>query len=431
MFARWHRYTALVAAASAGALAMSGCGASGSGGSDGNTLTVWQFEPKGSAEYASFQQAVKDFRKAHPSVKVKLVSTSFNSVRKNAKLLLTGNSVPDVMEVNKGNADGGQLAAQGLLTDLTPQVRRRGWDRVVTGSMQKLARYDATGNAGSGKWFGIPTTGQYYLFYYNKDLFSKAGVSVPTTQAQLTSLLKTFKGRGQTPISSNAGEFGLAQLWYQFVSAHATRAQIDDYMFLKGRTDFTRPPWSTASAQLENWLRSGYLGTKLSALTQKQMETAFISGRFPLMADGSWAFAGVKSAVKFHLGTFVFPQSQLNQGLTGQLLSVPAHAKNKELAYEFVDDALGARAQNTLGKLGGLPLRSDPSVIDDPQAKALTEQFTTLKDANKLSYFPDYPVTGLLEFLESELQGMANGDKDAARFDADLQKFYDNGRSQH
>ena len=109
---------------------------------------------------------------------------------------------------------------------------------------------------------------------------------------------------------------------------------------------------------------------------------------------------------------------------------MPTSAKNKDYAYEFIDDMLGAKVQNGIGKAGDLALRSDTSVISDPQVKSFTEQFNTLKADDKLAYFPDYPVTGLLEFLESEMQGMANGTKTAAQFDSDLQAFYDKGKTQ-
>ncbi|MGN6128693.1 MAG: ABC transporter substrate-binding protein, partial [Humibacter sp.] len=175
---------AIVAATAA---ALTGC--SSSGGSDGKTFTVLTFETKGSAEYAAFQAATDEFKKAHPNVMVKLQTTSFDSIRQNAKLVLSGNKVPDVVEVNKGNADGGQLAAQGLLTDLTSEAKKEKWDQVVTGSMQNLAKYDQNGNAGSGNWYGVPFNGQDYILYYNKDMFDRAGIPVPKTAADLTSAL--------------------------------------------------------------------------------------------------------------------------------------------------------------------------------------------------------------------------------------------------
>jgi raffinose/stachyose/melibiose transport system substrate-binding protein len=415
-------------AATAVTISLSGC--SSSGGSGGNSLTVLQFETKGSTAYAAVQNAVTLFEKQHPKVTVKLQSTSFDELRKNAKLVLSGGKVPDVVEVNKGNADAGQLAAQGLLTNLTSEVKKEGWDKVVTGSMQNLAKYNSSGNAGSGDWFGVPFTGQDYLLYYNKDALKKAGIPVPTTAADLTSDMDKFIAKGQVPLSSNAGEFGLAQLWYQFVSNTATRKQIDDYMFVRGRTNFSSAPWSTASEQLQAWLKKNYLGKQLGSLTQANQEQAFIAGKYPMMFDGSWEFSSLKSAAKFGWGTLLYPGAALNEGLTSQLFSVPTGAKNKDLGYAFINDLLSTSVQNKIGQVGDIPLRNNASVISDPQAKALNEQFNTLKTGDKLSYFPDYPVPGLLEFLESEMQGMANGAKTAAQFDTDLQKYYDDGKKQ-
>jgi len=437
LFASHRRTRWLAVAVAIVTLVVAGCGRTGEDvgrslglpvGDDDNTLTVWQFETKGTAAYDGFAKAVQVFERAHPGVRVNVVTQGFDSIRNNAKLLLTGDDVPDVMEVNKGSSDGGQLAAQGLLTDLTPQVERRGWDRVVNGSMQNLARYDTDGIAGSGRWYGIPTSGQQYVFFYNKDLFRKAGVPVPTDRRSLQRALRHFVANGQVPISSNAGEFGLLQLWYQFVVAEASRTQIDNYMFLRGHTDFTQPPWSTASAELEKWIKSGYLGRKLGGITQSQMETAFISGRYPLMADNSPAFSSVAEGAPFDWGTFTFPGARYTEGLTGQLLSVPAAAKHKQWAYEFINDALGKRSQDVVGREGGLPLRSDPHAIDDRRTRRFTAQFDRLKADDAFAYFPDYPVTGLLEFMESSFQGMANGSVSAAEFDRSLQRFYDQGR---
>jgi len=414
-------------AATTVALSIGGCSA-GSSGSD-NTFTIWQFEDKASANYQAWQDALTIFKDEHPGVTVKVVDTSFDSIRKNAKLLLDGNDVPDVIEFNKGNADGGQLAAQGLLTDLTPVVEERGWDKIVKGALQNLARYDDQGNAGSGNWYGIPNSGQYYLMFLNKDMFAEAGIPLPTTDAELTSALDAFVAQGQVPVSANAGEFGLLQMWWQFVSAAADREDIDDYMFLKDDVDFSSGAFAAGSAKLQDWIDKGYLGDQLGAITQEQMKTAFISGKFPIMANGSWEFTSVKSSATFDWGTMAFPDSKLNEGLTGQLWGVPANAKNKDLAYDWIDTTLSAPVQAKIGELGGLPLLADTESITDPQTKEFTATFDVLNDGDKLTYFPDYPVTGLFEFFVSDFQAMADQSKTAKEFNSDLQTFYDDGKA--
>jgi raffinose/stachyose/melibiose transport system substrate-binding protein len=422
--------TSKLAAVAVVALAAAGlAGCSAAAGDDGKTFTIWQFEDKSSANYIAWQDAVEIFKEKHPGVKVKEVTTSFDNIRKNAKLLLSGNDVPDVVEFNKGNADGGQLAAQGLLTNLNDDVASHKWDEVVTGAMQNLAKYDENGNAGpDGDWYGIPNNGQYYLVFYNKDMFDKAGIPLPTSQEELVSALDAFMKKGQVPVSANAGEFGLLQLWWQLVSNTADRKTVDDYMFLKGDTDFSSGAFASGADELQDWLQKGYLGTQLGAITQEQMKQAFIAQKFPIMMNGSWEFTSVKDSATFNWGTMAFPGANLNEGLTGQLWGIPTSAKNKDLAADWIDITLSQKVQDKIGELGGLPLRTDLDAISDPQTKEFTQSFEKLTADDKLSYFPDYPVTGLYEFLISEFQAMANGTKTAAEFNSDLQTFYDKGK---
>lgn len=420
----------ILAAATVGILAACSSGGGASGAQSSSTFTILQFETPGSAAYTGFQTALATFKKQNPNLKVTFTTVSFNSILQEAKLILNSSNIPNVIEVNKGNADAGTLVAQGLLTDLTSAVTQYGWDKVVTGPMQDLARYSTAGDAGTGDWYGIPTSGQDYLLWYNATLFKKYNIPIPTTQAQIVSAMKAFEAKGITPVSANAGEFGLAQLWWQLVSATATKSEIDNYMFLKGKTDFSAGPFAAASAQLESWLKAGYLGKDIAALTQNQQELAFYSGKYPMMFDGSWIYAQAKAAIKFSWGTELYPGANFDEGLTGQLLAVPTKATDKSLAEEYINDTLSTSVQNQIGQLGGLPLRtSSVSTITDPETKTFTEQFNTLATSNKLSYFPDYPVTGELNFLESELQGMADGSVSAAAFDSALQSFYDNGES--
>ncbi|MBO9706361.1 MAG: extracellular solute-binding protein, partial [Arthrobacter sp.] len=135
-----------IGALSLGALGLSACGSSGgSGGSGSGTFTILQYEDPTSPQGQGWKKALELFKAKHPDVTVDFQQTSFDALRQNAKILLSGNSVPDVVEFNKGNSDGGQLAAQGLLQPLNDQVSKFGWDKKVTGSMASFAKYTEDG----------------------------------------------------------------------------------------------------------------------------------------------------------------------------------------------------------------------------------------------------------------------------------------------
>lgn len=429
--------TALRAAVGAAATAavvvsLAGCaGGSGEGGG-GETFTILQYENPETAQGQGWELALEIFKEKHPDVEVDFQTTSFDAMRQNAKITLTGNDVPDVIEFNKGNADGGQLAAQGLLTPLTDAVEEYGWDEKITGGMQAFAKYDEQGLAGSGEWYGIPNIGEYVMFYYNKDLFAQAGITAePATLEEFEAAMDKLLAAGITPISSSAATsqgFNQMWVWYSLVSAQADRESIDDFMFLREPVDFAESPWGDAAERFQQWIDKGYVGTELGGLNFEQATVNFLSGEKAMLIWNQGEFARIREQASFPWGYFTLPGAEMQMGSSGHLWGVPANAKNKELAYDWIDITLSEEVQNKIGQLGGLPLAGDASTIEDDLTREYTERFNELLDADSLSFYPDYPVAGFLDFIQSGMQAMSNGNMTADEWTADLQKFYDEGR---
>ncbi|MBA8992041.1 raffinose/stachyose/melibiose transport system substrate-binding protein [Curtobacterium pusillum] len=421
---------AAIAAIALSAAALTGCSASSSG--SGKTFTIMQYEDKTTAQGQGWQLALDIFKKKHPDVNVKFQTTSFDGFRKNAKLVLGGNKVPDVVEFNKGNADGGQLASQGLLQPLDNAVKKYNWDDKITGSMQSFAKYDAQGKAGSGQWYGIPNVGEYVTFYYNKDKFKHAGIdAVPTTMSEFTADLQKLKDSGTTPISSSAAVnqgFNQMWIWYSLVSAHADRKQIDNFMFLKGKVDFNKDPWKSGTQEFQDWIDKGYVGKDLGGLNYEQAIVNFLSGKTGMLIWNNGAFARTKDQASFGWGSFTLPGANMSMGSSGHLWGVPAKAKNKDLAYDWINTTLSAKVQNKIGELGGLPLAGDTSKISDPVTKEYTQRFDEVVKDNTLSFYPDYPVPGFLDFMQNNMSAMSNGNETAAQYLDKLQSFYDDGK---
>jgi raffinose/stachyose/melibiose transport system substrate-binding protein len=412
------------------AAALTGCTAAGS--AEGKTFTILQYEDKTTAQGQGWQLALDIFKKKHPDVTVKFQTTSFDGFRKNAKLVLGGNKVPDVVEFNKGNADGGQLASQGLLQNLDDAVEENGWDDDITGSMQSFAKYDSQGKAGSGHWYGIPNVGEYVTFYYNKDKFTQAGItSEPTTMDEFTTDLQKLKGAGITPISSSAAVnqgFNQMWIWYSLVSAVAERKQIDDFMFLKGKVDFSKDPWKTGTQEFQDWIDKGYVGTDLGGLNYEQANVNFLSGKTGMVIWNNGVFARVKDQASFPWGSFTLPGANMTMGSSGHLWGVPAKAANKDLAYDWISTTLSAKVQDKIGELGGLPLAGDTATISDPVTKAYTQRFDEVVKDDTLTFYPDYPVPGFLDFIQNNMSAMSNGNESAAEYLDKLQTFYDDGK---
>lgn len=424
---RTRRTGAVIAAALAGALVMAGCGGGGDEGGDGKTLTLWHYEAPNGAMGAAWNQAIEEFKKSHPGVTVKFEEKGFEQIQKTASMVLGSDSAPDLMEYNKGNATTGLLSKQGLLTDLSAEVTKRGWDKPLAPGVRTTSRYDAQGVMGSGKWFGVPNYAEYTMVFYNKTLFDKHKVKVPTTFGEFTEALKDFKDKGVTPLANAGAEYPAQQYVYQLALSKADRSWVDAYEQYKGKPDFHDSAWTYGAATFADWVKKGYIAKSSSGTKAEDAGAAFIAGKYPMFFSGSWWFGRFKSEIKDEWGTFPFPGSKLTLGSGGNLWVVPKGAKNKRLAYDFIDITMKKGIQNTLGNKGGVPVAADPAAITDPKAKSLIQDFTAYSDSGGLAFYPDWPVPGFYDTLVSETQKLMTGSsKPDAYLDA-LAKAYEAG----
>lgn len=110
--------------------------------------SILQYEPTTSAQYKGWQKGLNEFKKENTELDVEWATTNFEAFRSNAKVLLSGGSVPDVVLINTGNADAGQLASQALIEPVNELVKKNHWDKEITGAVAALAKYDDEGRAG-------------------------------------------------------------------------------------------------------------------------------------------------------------------------------------------------------------------------------------------------------------------------------------------
>ncbi|WP_021599714.1 ABC transporter substrate-binding protein [Actinomadura welshii] len=421
------RSAAVLAALAAAALSLTACGGDGGGdGSGGKELKLWHYEAPESAMGKAWNEAIKEFEATHPGVKVTFEEKGFEQIQKTAPMVLNSKDAPDVMEYNKGNATAGMLSKQGLLTDLTSEVTKRGWDKLISPNVQVTAKYDAKGTMGGDKWFGVPNYAEYVQVYYNKDLFKKHGVEIPTTFAELTAAMDEFVAKGVTPLTNAGAEYMAHQFVYQLALDKADQTWVDAFQRYTGKTNFNDAAWTYGATTFADWVKKGYIAKKSVSLKAEDAGVAFMSGKFPMMFSGSWWFGRVASEAKFDWETAVWPGAKMTLGSGGNLWVVPKGSENKELAYDFIDITMKKKAQNTLANAGSVPVAADASAVTDAKAKKLIADFDALTKSGGLAYYPDWPVAGFYDAWVSQTQKLMNGTPPGEVLGS-IQKTYDGG----
>jgi raffinose/stachyose/melibiose transport system substrate-binding protein len=401
--------TKALAALAVGALALSACGGGG-GDSSSKELKLWHYETQDSAMGIAWNQAIKEFEQAHPGVKVKFEEKGFEQIQKTAPMVLNSKDAPDILEYNKGNATAGLLSKQGLLTDISAEATKRGWDKLLPATIAETAKYDAKGVMGGDKWFGVPNYAEYLQVYYNKSMFDKYGIKVPTTFDEFTKAMDTFVSKGVTPLSNAGAEYPAQQYLYQLALSKADRPWVDRFERYTGKVDFHDQAWTYGATTFADWVKKGYIAKTSAGAKAEEAGTSFMAGKFPMFFSGSWWYGRFEKEIKnFQWDTFLWPDSKMTLGSSGNLWVVPKGSKNKDLAYDFINITMQKGVQNLLANNGGVPVAGDPSGVTDPKNKKLIENYQTLANNDGLAFYPDWPAPGYYDVMVAGTQKLING----------------------
>jgi len=432
------RTRALTAAVilTAAALSISACSSSGDAGTDstdgaGQTLKLWHYEGADSAMGKAWAEAIDVFEK-ETGAKVEFEEKSFEQIQKTASQVLDTDAAPDVMEFNKGNATAGFLASTGLISDISDAVAKYGWADKLAPSLQTTAKYTDKGVMGGDTWYGVPNYGEFVGVYYNKDAFAAAGLEIPTTYDEFVKVLDAFVAKGITPLAEAGAEYPLGQLWYQLALSHGDRDWVNDYQLYKNPVDWQGAETTYASDTLKDYVAKGYIAKDVSSIKAEDAGVSFINGTSPIFVSGSWWYGRfTEQATGFDWTMQAFPGSKLSLGSSGNLWVVPENAKNKDLAYKFIDITMRPEIQAIIGNNGGLPVAADPKDITDPKSQELISVFNGVLDQDGLSFYPDWPAPGFYDVIVQQLQGLVTGTQDAATTNANLGKAYDEGTADY
>ncbi|OKK08961.1 ABC transporter substrate-binding protein [Streptomyces sp. CB02400] len=352
------RGTALVCALALGATACGGSDDEGSGPktvseSDvqaalkkGGTLTVWAWEP-------TLKQVAADFQEEHPNVKVNLVNAGTGNDQYKAlqNAMSAKKGVPDVAQVEYYAM--GQYALTEQLTDL----KGFGADKLA----EKFSPGPWNGvKAGGEGVYGLPMDSGPMALFYNKKVFDKYGIEVPTTWDEYVDAARALhKADPKAYITNDAGDAGFTTslLW----QAGSRPYQVDG---TEVGIDFTD---EGAKAYTGTWQK--LLDEKLVAPVTSWSDEWYKGlgdGTIATLAIGAWMPANLASGVKDAAGDWrVAPLPQWKAGGKasaengGSALTLPELGKNEALAYAFLEYAGAGEGVDTRVKGGAFPATTE------------------------------------------------------------------------
>ncbi len=348
----------LVAGVAATALLATACG-SGGGASSGSssspvTLTIWHNYGT-EQNTTALQNMAKAFEKIHKNVTVNVVSqpaTNYFALLQAAAVSKTG---PDLAVMWTGLFT---LQYKDFLTNLKGKVPAADFARIDPAALKWTSdKFDAANGP-----YVIPLENQFYIGFYNKAAFAKAGVSaVPTDWSQLFAACKKLKAAGYIPLTyGNGGQPLGAEFYpwydmsYMMIGAHPLSTWQQLY---SGQI-----PWTSSAnaAQLTTWSKLHSSGcTNSDVLTKTNNLGDFETGKAAMMIDGTWDTQKFTTALGSKVGAFVPPFSSTPiKGVVdfaGDGLSMTTYAQHPTQALQFLQFMTTPQAARIVSAAGLIP----------------------------------------------------------------------------
>jgi len=347
------------------------------------TLAHWNSSP---VELASLRATLAAFERTYPSIDVKEIS--LDPYPEGMLARFAARKPPDVFYVDSSVFP--DWVSQGVLEPLDGYLAKA---KVTTKpffpNLVNAFKY-------KGKLYGLPKDWSPLAMEVNTAALAKAGVSVPTTWAQLQSVGSALKSAGQPPICLSIDLARILAFMYQngggFLNAARTQAVVNSAANVQAVQTYI------------NWLKSGIAQTP-AQLGVGWCGEALGKEKASIIFEGNWVTSYMNETfpkVKWATFPMVRNRARGNLGFTVSY-SIAKDSKHKTQAFtllRYLEGPTGMRIWTNAA--GFLPSRGD---VKPPAGRAVF-----LKEAAATHPWQFAPgFTKVIDTANSELQSAYEG----------------------
>jgi multiple sugar transport system substrate-binding protein len=221
-----------------------------------------------------------------------------------------------------------------------------------------------------GQMLSLPWSVDYFILYYNKEMFEKKGIAVPKTLDEMVTAAEALT-------DPKAGTYGFVgrglrnanmAMWTNFYLNYG-----GEFLDAKGNI-LTDGPEAVAATKLYQTLLTKTAPPGVAGFNWMESMASFTQGRAAMWIDADgWAPPledPTASRIAGKVGYTVVPAGPKGQysSTYGDGVGIAAASKNKEAAYLLCQWAVSKKqGARLLQAGGGVPFRN--SIVDDPEVR--------------------------------------------------------------
>lgn len=367
---RMKKLTAFLVTMSISISLLSGCGASNTNTSEGevsqNTTTSssnegvttlrWAVWDISSTTY--YEPLINAYEEKNPNVKIEMVDLGSQDYMTALATQLSGSDTNLDVVLVKDIPGYSNLVAKNTLEP----VNTENLDLSAYGGITEQILIN-------DEIYALPFRSDFWVIFYNKDIFDAAGVEYPTNDMTF----EEYDTLAQKVTKTDLGNEVYGAHYHTWRSAIQLFGILDGKnSIIDGNYDFLKPYYEMVLNQQNNEVCQDYATIKTSGL---HYSGAFAQGNVAMMNMGSWfiptliekistgEYTDVSNwgIVKYPHAEGVEPGSTL---ATITSLAVTSASKNKEVATDFMNFVCGAEGAEVIAQTGTFPAIKTDTVLD-------------------------------------------------------------------
>ncbi len=316
------------------------------------TLTLWHnYGTEGNA--VATTNLVKAFEKLHPNITINVVSQPAGNYFQLLSAAWMAGTAPDISVQWTGLFD---LKYESQLLNLKPYFTAAQLSK-INGAEWASSNFNT-----SQGLLVMPLEDQFYMGFYNKALFKKAGItSVPRDWSQLDSACTKLDKIGVTPIVYGADPQGIGPEPYPFYDLSYMMAGLYSPTQWKGLYE-GKIPWTSPNivSQITKWASLPKQGcTNSDVLTKTNILGAFMQGKAAMIIDGNWDTATLEKGMGAKVAAMLPPYTTKPQTgvvqFAGDGFAVSKATKYPTQAVEFLKFLMTPQAEQIITAAGLIP----------------------------------------------------------------------------
>ncbi len=350
------------------------CGSTSSG-SGKVTINWWHINTTDPLKSA-WQDLANQYMASHPNVTIKITVIENDPFKTKLNTAMQAGTPPDIFQ-SWGGGVLQQYAAAGLMKDITPELKSGGWGDSFSPAALNLY-------SDNGKYYGVPWDVGAVGFWYNKDLFTKAGIAAPpATWDDLLTDIKMLKTAGITPIALGEKDKWPGAFYWEYLAVRLGGKDAFNKAYSRSGGSFTDPAFVQAGQYLQQLTALQPFENGVLGASYDDHQALMGNGKAAMELMGQWAPANDAAASTDkkgqQLGFFPFPSLPNQQGNPTDVLGggngFGIGKKAPPEAVDFVKFLTSSVNQQSLAKTGALlpPVKGALSAVTDPNLQAVAQ----------------------------------------------------------